>query len=119
MLSAIIFGSRMSLLVGLVATLLALVFGVSLGLVSGYAGGKVDAFIMRVADVQLSFPAILIALLIDGVARAVLPRDSHDQLARLRAGRSPSPPRAGCATRAPCAAPRSSSATRNTSRRRG
>ncbi len=80
-LSAIIFGSRMSLLVGLIATLLAMVIGVSLGLLSGYAGGKVDAFIMRVADVQLSFPAILIALLVDGLARAVLPREMHDQLA--------------------------------------
>ena len=55
--------------------------GVTLGLVSGYVGGKVDAFIMRVADVQLSFPAILIALLIDGVARVALPKESHDQVA--------------------------------------
>jgi peptide/nickel transport system permease protein len=54
-----------------------MVLGVSLGLIAGYVGGKVDAFIMRIADVQLSFPAILIALLIDGVARAVLPRDAH------------------------------------------
>ncbi|HXZ48217.1 MAG TPA: ABC transporter permease [Usitatibacter sp.] len=81
MLSAIIFGSRMSLLVGLVSTLAALVLGVALGLVSGYAGGAVDAFIMRVADVQLSFPAILIALLVDGLARAALPREMQDQLA--------------------------------------
>jgi peptide/nickel transport system permease protein len=80
-LSAIIFGSRMSLLVGLIATLLAMVVGVALGLASGYAGGKVDAFIMRVADVQLSFPAILIALLVDGLLRAALPRQLHDQLA--------------------------------------
>ena len=80
-LSTIIFGSRMSLLIGLGATLLAMTFGVSMGLLSGYIGGKLDAFIMRVADIQLSFPAILIALLIDGVARAVLPKDSHDQLA--------------------------------------
>ncbi|HEY2628013.1 MAG TPA: ABC transporter permease [Usitatibacter sp.] len=80
-LSAIIFGSRMSLVIGLFATLLAMVAGVSLGLVSGYAGGKIDAFIMRVAEVQLSFPAILIALLIDGVARVALPKGSHDQLA--------------------------------------
>jgi peptide/nickel transport system permease protein len=55
--------------------------GVSLGLVAGYVGGKTDAFVMRVADVQLSFPAILIALLVDGVARAALPRDTHDNLA--------------------------------------
>jgi peptide/nickel transport system permease protein len=54
---------------------------VSLGLIAGYVGGKVDAFIMRVADVQLSFPAILIALLIDGVLRVALPRDAHDQAA--------------------------------------
>ena len=80
-LSAILFGSRISFLVGLLATVLAMIFGVALGLVSGYAGGKVDAFIMRVADVQLSFPAILIALLVDGLARAALPRDMQDQLA--------------------------------------
>ena len=80
-ISAIIFGSRMSLVIGLVATLLAMAIGVTLGLVSGYVGGKLDAFIMRVADVQLSFPAILIALLIDGLARAALPKESHDQLA--------------------------------------
>ncbi len=80
-LSTIIYGSRMSLVIGLVSTLFAMAVGVTLGLVSGYAGGKIDAIIMRVADVQLSFPAILIALLIDGVARAILPRESHDQLA--------------------------------------
>ena len=60
---------------------LAVVVGVALGLIAGYAGGKLDALIMRVADVQLSFPAILIALLIDGVARAVLPRDAHASVA--------------------------------------
>jgi len=81
LISAIIFGSRMSLVIGLGATLLAMAVGVTLGLISGYVGGKLDAFIMRVADVQLSFPAILIALLIDGLARAALPKESHDQLA--------------------------------------
>jgi peptide/nickel transport system permease protein len=80
-LSTIIFGSRMSLLVGLFATLLAMVVGVTLGLISGYVGGKVDAFIMRVADIQLSFPAILIALLVDGLFRVALPKELHDQLA--------------------------------------
>ena len=80
-LSTIIFGSRMSLLVGVLATLLAMVGGVTLGLVSGYAGGKVDALIMRIADVQLAFPAILIALLVDGVARAVFKTRFTDQLA--------------------------------------
>ncbi|MEO8565318.1 MAG: ABC transporter permease [Betaproteobacteria bacterium] len=76
-LSAIMFGARISLLVGLASVLFAMVLGVSLGLIAGYVGGKLDAIIMRIADVQLSFPAILIALLIDGVARAVLPRETH------------------------------------------
>jgi len=80
-LSAIMFGARISLLVGLASVALAVVLGVALGLLAGYAGGKVDAFIMRVADVQLSFPAILIALLIDGVARAALPREAHGEVA--------------------------------------
>jgi peptide/nickel transport system permease protein len=80
-ISAIIFGSRMSLVIGLAATVLAMLVGVTLGLLSGYVGGKLDAFIMRVADVQLSFPAILIALLIDGLARASLPKEMHDTLA--------------------------------------
>jgi len=80
-LSSIMFGARISLLVGLASVTLAVLFGVSLGLIAGYVGGKVDAFIMRVADVQLSFPAILIALLIDGVAKAVLPRDAHSNVA--------------------------------------
>ena len=73
-LSAIMFGARVSLLVGLASVAFARVLGVSLGLIAGYVGGKVDAFIMRVADVQLSFPAILIALLIDGVSRGVAAR---------------------------------------------
>ena len=75
-LSTILYGSRISLLVGLASVLFALVMGVGLGLLSGYLGGRLDAFIMRVADVQLSFPAILIALLINGVARAALPADA-------------------------------------------
>lgn len=80
MLSAILYGSRISLLVGGASVLFSLVVGVSLGLISGYAGGRIDSVIMRIADVQLSFPAILIALLIDGIARGLLPRDSQDSL---------------------------------------
>ena len=80
-LSAIMFGARISLAVSFAAVALAVVIGVSLGLVAGYAGGRVDAVIMRIADVQLSFPAILIALLIDGVAKVMLPRDAHDGVA--------------------------------------
>ncbi len=76
--STILYGSRISLLVGLASVLLAMLMGVLLGLASGYVGGRLDAFIMRVADVQLSFPAILIALLISGVTRALLPRGIGD-----------------------------------------
>ncbi|MGE0315588.1 MAG: ABC transporter permease [Lautropia sp.] len=75
-LSTILYGSRISLGVGVASVLLAMVIGVVLGLVAGFAGGRLDAFIMRVADVQLSFPSILIALLINGVARAVLPMNA-------------------------------------------
>jgi len=80
-LSTIMYGARISLGVGAAAVLFALVVGVTLGLLSGYLGGRVDAFIMRIADIQLSFPAILIALLVDGVARVALPSDSHDEIA--------------------------------------
>jgi peptide/nickel transport system permease protein len=80
-LSTIMYGSRVSLLVGICAVMLSMLIGITLGLISGYVGGSVDAFIMRVADIQLSFPAILIALLIDGVARVALPKGMHDQLA--------------------------------------
>lgn len=79
--SAILYGTRVSLLIGLASVVLAMIIGIVLGLISGYAGGRLDAFIMRVADVQLSFPAILIALLIDGVARAVVPSDLHEVIA--------------------------------------
>ena len=81
MLSTIMYGARISLGVGFAAVAFAMVIGVSLGLVSGYLGGAIDAVIMRVADIQLSFPAILIALLIDGVARSLLPRDMHGEVA--------------------------------------
>jgi peptide/nickel transport system permease protein len=80
-LSTILYGARLSLLVGLGAVLFSMLLGVGLGLLAGYLGGRTDAFIMRVADVQLSFPAILIALLIDGVARLVIPREEHDRIA--------------------------------------
>ena len=79
-LSAIMFGARISMLVGLASVLLSVVVGVGLGLLSGFVGGKTDAFIMRICDVMLSFPSILIALLIDGVGRALFP-NAHDTLA--------------------------------------
>jgi peptide/nickel transport system permease protein len=79
-LSALMYGARISLAVGLASVLLSVVVGVGLGLLSGFAGGRVDAFIMRVCDVMLSFPSILIALLIDGVGRAMFP-NAHETLA--------------------------------------
>jgi peptide/nickel transport system permease protein len=82
-LSAILYGARISLLVGVCSVLLAGTIGVTLGLMAGYLGGRLDAIIMRIADVQLSFPAILIALLIDGLARALLPQNSHGDWAAI------------------------------------
>jgi peptide/nickel transport system permease protein len=75
-LSAILYGTRASLIIGVASVLLAAALGVTLGLVAGYAGGRTDSVIMRVADVQLTFPAILTALLIDGVALALLKEHS-------------------------------------------
>lgn len=79
--SAILYGSRVSLLVGFAAVGVAALIGITLGLVSGYVGGWVDSLIMRIADVQLSFPAILIALLIFGVFKGIVPPDLHDRVA--------------------------------------
>ncbi len=79
-LSTILYGMRISLAVGFSSVLLAMVIGITLGLVAGYAGGRIDSIIMRVADVQLTFPAILIALLIDGVARAMAGPRSYESI---------------------------------------
>ncbi|HEY0850606.1 MAG TPA: ABC transporter permease [Bradyrhizobium sp.] len=70
-LSAILYGLRISLVVGVLGTLLAGTLGITLGLVAGYVGGAVDSVIMRIADVQLTFPAILIALLVNGIAKSM------------------------------------------------
>lgn len=80
MLSLLMYGTRISLFVGGASVALAMVLGVAMGLLAGYFGGALDAFIMRVCDVMLSFPAILVALLIDGVGRALMPQ-THDELA--------------------------------------
>jgi peptide/nickel transport system permease protein len=80
-LSAIMYGARVSLLVGISATVFATLLGVTLGLLAGYIGGSLDAFLMRICDIQLTFPSILVALLVDGVVRAALPREVHDQIA--------------------------------------
>ncbi len=79
-LSALMYGARISLAVGLASVVLSVVIGVTLGLLAGFLGGWVDSVLMRVCDVMLSFPAILIALLIAGVGRALFP-DAHDSLA--------------------------------------
>lgn len=81
MLSAILYGARISLLVGVSSVLFSLLLGISLGLLAGYAGGKTDACIMRIADIQLAFPAILIALLIDGIGRLLMPREVQAEIA--------------------------------------
>ncbi|HTN09746.1 MAG TPA: ABC transporter permease [Acetobacteraceae bacterium] len=79
-LSAIMYGTRISLLIGFLSILFSLVVGITVGLIAGYMGGVVDTVLMRVTDVQLTFPSILIALLVDGVAYVVLPRAVVDQM---------------------------------------
>ncbi|MCS5606409.1 MAG: ABC transporter permease [Alphaproteobacteria bacterium] len=76
--STILYGTRVSLFVGFMSVIFGLVFGVGLGLVSGYVGGYVDAFIMRVAEVQLSIPGFLIALLLVGILRGVLSAEAYN-----------------------------------------
>ncbi len=72
-LSALIYGSRISLVVGLASVMLSVAFGVAMGLLAGFMGGWLDSLLMRMCDVMLSFPAILVALLIAGVGRALFP----------------------------------------------
>ena len=79
-LSALMYGARISLAVGLASVLLSVLAGVSLGLLAGFLGGWVDAVLMRLCDVMLSFPAILVALLIAGIGRALFP-EAHETLA--------------------------------------
>lgn len=79
-LSALMFGTRISLLVGIASVVASVVLGVSLGLLAGFVGGRTDAFVMRVCDVMLAFPPILVALLVDGVGRALFP-SAHELLA--------------------------------------
>ncbi len=80
-LSTIMYGSRVSLIVGFSAVLFSVVFGVSLGLLAGYLGGWTETVVMRMADVQLAIPAILVALMIDGIARILVPVHLRDVMA--------------------------------------
>lgn len=79
--SAILYGLRVSLFVGFMAVLFAAVLGVALGLIAGFVGGWLDNLIMRIADIQMTFPSILIAMLIFGVARGLLPASLRDEMA--------------------------------------
>jgi len=79
--SAILYGMRLSLFIGVMSVAFAALLGISLGLIAGYFGGWIDAIIMRIADIQLTFPSILVAMLIFGVARGVTPPELRDQMA--------------------------------------
>ena len=79
--STILYGLRISLFVGFSAVLFALILGAALGLVAGYVGGRTDTVIMRIADIQLTFPAILVALLIFGIAKGITPPSYRDEVA--------------------------------------
>jgi len=79
--SAILYGARISLFVSFAAVVFGMVLGISLGLIAAWRGGWVDSFLMRIADVQLSFPSILIALLIFGIARGVIPPAYRETMA--------------------------------------
>ena len=80
-LSTILYGARISLFVGFSAVLFAMALGIFVGLVAAWRGGWIDSTLMRVADIQLSFPSILIALLIFGVARSLIPVAYREQMA--------------------------------------
>jgi peptide/nickel transport system permease protein len=80
MVSSILYGARLSLIIGLSAMTIATVLGVGLGLAAGYYGGRFDMIVMRIADIQLALPAILTALLIDGIARGILPSEIQQDL---------------------------------------
>jgi peptide/nickel transport system permease protein len=80
MISSILYGARLSLIIGVSAMIIAATLGVGLGLAAGFFGGRFDAFIMRIADIQLALPAILTALLIDGIARGILPPEMQQDL---------------------------------------
>jgi peptide/nickel transport system permease protein len=79
--STILYGMRISLFVGFAAVMLAMAIGIIAGLAAGYLGGWFETIIMRVADVQLTFPSILVAMLIFGVAKGITPVEYREQMA--------------------------------------
>ena len=76
-----IYGSRISLIVGFASIIFAMILGVFLGITAGYIGGRYEIIVMRITDVQLTIPTILMALLVDGIARAIISRSMHDEMA--------------------------------------
>jgi len=79
--SLILYGLRSSLLVGVLAVSISVGLGTIAGLVSGYVGGKADGIIMRIADIQFTFPAMLVALLIGGISQSLLSNETRAALA--------------------------------------
>ena len=81
MLSTIIYGSRISLIVGFASILFAMSLGTFLGVTSGFFGGRYEIIVMRFTDVQLTIPSILMALLVDGIARGFISKSLHNDMA--------------------------------------
>ena len=81
MFSTMIYGSRISLIVGFASIFFAMILGVFLGVTAGYIGGRYEIIVMRITDIQLTIPTILMALLVDGIARAVILRSMHNEMA--------------------------------------
>ena len=81
MLSTMIYGSRISLIVGFASILFAMLLGTFLGVTSGFFGGRYEIIVMRFTDVQLTIPSILMALLVDGIARGFISKSLHDEMA--------------------------------------
>ena len=81
MLSTMMYGTRISIVIGLFAVLLQMVLGISLGLVSGYLGGRVDSFLMRLADIQLSFSTLMVAIVVLAIFQASLGADLYGEYA--------------------------------------
>jgi peptide/nickel transport system permease protein len=82
-LSAILYGSRVSLLIGLASVLVSMTIGIAIGLTAGYFGGRLDNFLMRVADTVLSIPTLLMAILVSAVFRGMLPASMRDGFAAI------------------------------------
>jgi peptide/nickel transport system permease protein len=83
MLSTILYGTRISLMIGICAVLLQAFLGISIGLISGYFGGRLDNFLMRVADIQLSFSTLMVAIIVLAVFQGLFGTELYERLAIL------------------------------------